>query len=80
MTTTVVTTKGQVVIPSVVRKRLHLKKGMKLCVMEEGDKIVLQPLTEGYFDRMAGVLGTKGKLTKALLSERAREKEREDRR
>ena len=79
MTTTVVTTKGQIVIPSVVRRHLNLKKGTKLCVTEEGDKIVLQPLTQDYFERMAGILNTKGKLTKALIEERAKEKEREDR-
>ena len=78
MTTTIVTTKGQIVIPSVIRKHLNLKKGTKLCVLEEGDKIVLQPLTDDYFDKMAGILNTKGKLTKALLEERAREKEHED--
>ena len=78
MTTTIVTTKGQIVIPSGIRRHLNIKKGTKLCVMEEGDKIVLQPLTSDYFDKMAGILNTKGKLTKSLLEERAREKERED--
>ena len=78
MTTTIVTTKGQIVISSGIRRRLNIKKGTKLCVMEEGDKIVLQPLTTDYFDRMAGILNTKGRLTKSLLEERTREKERED--
>lgn len=79
MTTAVVTTKGQIVIPSVVRRHLNIKKGMKLCVTEEGDRIVLQPLTRDYFARMAGVLNSGGKLTRALLAERAKEKSREDR-
>ena len=79
MTTAIVTTKGQIVIPSLIRRHLNIKKGTKLCVIEEGDKIVLQPLTHDYFDRLAGVLNTRGKLTRSLLEERAREKEREDR-
>ena len=78
MTTTVVTTKGQIVIPSSIRRHLNIKKGTKLCVIEEGDKIVLQPLTSDYFDKMAGILNTKGKLTKSLFEERAWEKGRED--
>ena len=78
MTTTVVTTKGQIVIPSMIRRHLNLKKGTKLCVTEEGDKIVLQPLTPDYFDKMAGILGSKGKLTKILMEERAKEKAHED--
>jgi len=32
-----------------------------------------------YFDRMAGMLGTRGKLTRALLEERAADRKREDR-
>ena len=32
MTTTTVTTKGQIVIPSKIRKRLHIKKGTSLFI------------------------------------------------
>lgn len=78
MTTTVVTTKGQIVIPSKIRQRLHIKRGTKLCVVEKGDHIILQPLTEDYFEKMAGILHTKGKLTRAILEERAKEKELEE--
>ncbi len=80
MTTAIVTTKGQIVIPSAVRKRLNIRKGTKLCLIESGDRIILQPLTADYFEKMAGVLNTKGKLTKELLAERAKEREREERR
>ena len=79
MTTAVLTTKGQIVIPSLIRKHLNLKKGAKICVVEEGDKIILQPLTHGYFEKMAGILKTKGKLTRELLAERAKDKAHEDR-
>ncbi len=78
MTTAVVTTKGQIVIPSLIRRHLNIRKGTKLCVIEQGDKIVLQPLTYDYFEKIAGILHGKGKLTRALLEERAKEKARED--
>ncbi len=78
MTTAIVTTKGQIVIPSKIRKRHHIRGGTKLCIVEQGDQIVLQPLTGDYFEKMAGILNTKGKLTEALLSERAWEKDAED--
>ena len=78
MTTTVVTTKGQIVIPSKIRRRFNIKQGTKLCIVEKGGQIVLQPLTADYFEKMAGILPTKGKLTKAILEERAKEKELED--
>lgn len=78
MTTAVVTSKGQIVIPSEIRKHLKIKGGTKVAIQEEGDRIVLRPLTADYFDKMAGLLKTKGKLTKALLEERARERLREE--
>ncbi len=78
MTTTIVTTKGQIVIPSKIRRRLNIKKGTMLCVVERENEIVLKPLTEEYFEKNAGILKTKGKLTRQLLEERKKEKEAED--
>ena len=77
MTTTVVTSKGQIVIPSKLRRRFNIKKGTKLYIEERGDELVLKAVTPEYFEKMAGVLGTKGKLSKALLEERSKDKERE---
>lgn len=74
----VVTTKGQIVIPSKIRQKHHIKRGTKLCIIEKGDQIILQPLTGEYFEKMAGILPTKGKLTKSILEERTKEKELED--
>jgi AbrB family looped-hinge helix DNA binding protein len=75
--TTLVTTKGQIVIPSRIRRKYNIKKGTKLYVEERKDEIVLKPITEAYFDRLAGILPTKGKLSRALLKERALDKDRE---
>lgn len=77
MATTVVTTKGQVVIPSKIRRKHNIKKGTKLYVEERGDEIILKPVTPAYFEKLAGILPTKGKLSKALLQERSADKERE---
>ena len=77
MTTTTVTTKGQVVIPSEVRKKMNIKKGTKLLVIEREQEIILRPVTPDTFARMAGVLRTKGKLTRALLDQRAKDKKKE---
>jgi AbrB family looped-hinge helix DNA binding protein len=75
--TTVVTTKGQIVIPARIRRKYDIKKGTKLYVEERGEYIVLKPITEEYFEKLAGILPTKGKLSKALLQERQDEKKRE---
>ncbi len=77
MTTTIVTTKGQIVIPSRIRQKLKIKKGTRLYIEEKGQEIILKPVTPEYFERLAGVLPTRGKLSKALLEERVKEKERE---
>lgn len=77
MTTTVVTTKGQIVIPAKIRRRLNIKRGTRLYIEERDDELVIKAVTTGYFEKMAGVLQTKGRLSKALLEERAKDKERE---
>lgn len=77
MPTTVVTTKGQIVIPSKIRRKYNIKKGTKLYIEENGAEIILKPVTPEYIEKLAGILGTKGKLTKLLLEERAKDKERE---
>lgn len=77
MTTTVVTTKGQIVIPSKIRRKFNIKRGTKLYIEEKGEELIIRPVTQAYFERIAGVLQTKGKLSKTLLEERSKDKERE---
>lgn len=78
MTTTIVTAKGQIVIPSRIRRHLNIKKGTRLCVIEKENEIVLQPLTREYFEHAAGILKTKGKLTQAVIAQRKEEKAKEE--
>ena len=77
MTTVVVTAKGQIVIPSKIRRRLNIKKGTKLYVEQRGDELIIRPVTPTYFEKIAGILQTKGRLSKVLLEERAKDRERE---
>lgn len=77
MTTTVVTTKGQIVIPSKIRRRFNIKKGTKLYIEEKGDELILKAVTPAYFNKIAGILPTKGKLAAALVEERKKDKEKE---
>jgi|APTNR8051073442_1049403.scaffolds.fasta_scaffold46053_1 AbrB family looped-hinge helix DNA binding protein len=78
MTTAVVTSKGQIVIPAAIRRHLNIKKGVRLSIYEQGNQIVLQPLTKDYFQSMAGMVKAKGSLTALLAAEKARDKRRED--
>lgn len=70
----VVTTRGRLVIPAPMLRRHGIKRGTRVCFIEEGDRIVLRPLTPGYFQKAAGTLGTSGKALKALLEDKKRER------
>jgi AbrB family looped-hinge helix DNA binding protein len=76
MTTTIVTAKGQIVIPSKIRRKFNIEQGTKLYIEERGDELVLKPVTPDYVEKISGVLDTGGKLSKTLLRERAVEKNR----
>jgi antitoxin PrlF len=75
METSVVTTKGQIVIPKKIRKNLGITKGSKVAFIEKDGKIVLQPLDKSYFESLAGILGTNGKMLKSLMEDKKKERE-----
>lgn len=77
---TTATTKGQVVIPSSVRRKLGIKAGTRIHVEldEENGQIILKPITREYIERMAGKF--RGlPLVKDLERERKLDRQREDR-
>jgi AbrB family looped-hinge helix DNA binding protein len=75
MDKSVVTVKGQVVIPSKLRRKFGIKRGTQVYLYERGGEIVIRPVTDEYLRSLAGIMGTKGKLLKALLEEKAKERE-----
>ena len=75
MDKSVVTVKGQVVIPSRLRRRFGIKKGTQVYLYERDGEIVIRPVTDEYLRSLAGITGTKGRLLKALVEEKAKERE-----
>lgn len=75
METSVVTIKGQIVVPVKIRRRFGIKKGTKIAFIEQNGKLMIQPLDKGYFESMAGILGTEGKMLKSLMEDKKRERE-----
>ncbi len=73
---TVATSKGQVVIPSKIRKQLGIKDGtyLQIDVNSVTRQIILTPVTREYVRSLRGKYKGKG-LMKALMSEKKREKE-----
>ncbi len=45
LATTRTSSKGQVVIPESIRKRLNLKEGAQFVVVSEGDAVILKAIT-----------------------------------
>ena len=62
METSVLTTKGQLLIPKRLRTKYGIKSGVKV-VFEETDKgVLLTPMNEQYFKSFAGILKNTGGL------------------
>jgi AbrB family looped-hinge helix DNA binding protein len=59
------------VIPSRLRRKFGIKKGTQVYVYERDGEIAIRPITDDYIRNMAGMAGTKGKLLKALMEEKA---------
>jgi AbrB family looped-hinge helix DNA binding protein len=79
---TVVSSKGQVVIPAELRQRLSLEKGTHATWSEEGGRLVLTPMTERQLDGIMGFLKpVPGELSmfEESFAERERERKREKR-
>lgn len=63
------TAKGQIVIPAILRRKYGIKEGTRIVIVDNGDSIVLKPITEQYLKKLQGSLKGKGAL-KMLLNER----------
>ncbi len=67
-----VTTKGQIVIPAALRRKYGIKEGTRIIVSDNGNSIILKPITEQYLKKLQGSLKGKGGL-KFLIDERRRD-------
>ncbi len=74
---TIATSKGQIVIPSTVRRKLGIREGTRIQIElnEDTKRIILIPITREYIHSLRGKYRGRG-LLKALMAEKEREKER----
>ena len=70
--------RGQIVIPKEIRKRLNIVAGKKLCVKAEGDHVLLTPLPDDPVEAFCGIFKEKSSLTGALVDHRQKDKQREE--
>jgi AbrB family looped-hinge helix DNA binding protein len=78
METSNITSKGQLVIPARIRRRYGIKTGTRVRFVERDGEIVLQPITSAAIRSLRGILKSETSVTAELLAERARDKEREE--
>ena len=79
-TTAKVSAKGWIVIPVALRHKYHIEPGEEIRIVDYGGVLGLVPALRNPVQEARGVLsgsGTQGSLTRALLAERRRERERE---
>jgi AbrB family looped-hinge helix DNA binding protein len=65
--------KGQIVIPSDIRKRYHIEPGTEIQIMEYGGIIYLIPPVQDPIKAACGILPHKPSLSEKLLKERRKE-------
>jgi AbrB family looped-hinge helix DNA binding protein len=70
------TVKGQIVIPSKIRRKFGIKEGTRVQVEvdEQTHRIILTPVTRDYIQNLRGKYKAKNLLT-ALAAEKKRERE-----
>jgi len=77
-----ITAKGRLTVPSRIRRRFGIKPGTRVNFVEEGDRIIFQPVTREYISSFRGIFKLKPgekSVVQELLEERRAEKEKEDR-
>lgn len=78
MPTVVTSAKGQVVIPKKERDRVGIKPGMRVIVSAVDDHIEIRPLPANPVEHFHGFFKRGPSLTKALMDERRKERQREE--
>lgn len=73
---TTATSKGQIVIPSSMRRKLGIKEGTRIQIElnEDAKEIILKPITRDYVHSLRGKFKGKG-LLKSLMAEKKKERQ-----
>lgn len=74
--TTVLTRRGQTVVPAAIRRRHGLEDGDRLCWIDDGEVIRVVPLSEDPVAALDGCAAGED-LVESLLRSRAEDRERE---
>jgi AbrB family looped-hinge helix DNA binding protein len=70
--------RGQIVIPKEIRRRLNIVAGKKLAIKIEGDHVLLTPLPDDPIEAFCGIFENASSLTKALTEQREKDRQHEE--
>lgn len=73
--TSVVTTKGQLVIPARLRRRFGIRQGTLVSFTEDDGRLILQPITREFLRALRGSLKGEPSALDHLLQERKLERQ-----
>lgn len=82
MNSAYVTSKGQLVVPSRIRRLFGIKPGTRINFVEEGDRIIFQPVTREYIRSFRGrfkLKSGKKSVVREHLEDRRAERDKENR-
>ncbi len=78
METSVLTTKGQLLIPKRLRNKYGIKSGVKVVFEETPKGVLITPMNEQYFKSFAGILKGTGNLKDDMKQMKEEEKHLEE--
>jgi len=78
METSVLTVKGQLLIPKRIRNKYGIKSGVKVIFEETDNGVVIRPMNAGYFRSFKGIMKPTGKLKEEMQAYKGEEKQLEE--
>lgn len=73
---TVVSSKGQIVIPAALRDELGIEAGTRLAIQRENNHLIVQPITKEFIHSLVGCCKGEDSLVEAREREHRIEKDR----
>ncbi len=80
METSVLTSKGQLLVPKRLRNKYGIKSGVKIIFEETPNGLIIKPMDEQYFKSFMGILKSTGNLKEEIKKMKAEEEKSETKR
>jgi AbrB family looped-hinge helix DNA binding protein len=79
METSILTSKGQLLIPKRIRNKYGIRSGVKVVFEETDEGVIIKPLNEHYFKSFRGILKSTGNLKEEMKAMKEEERKIEER-